>query len=119
MTWAGAAALARLCEQLSAIRTIADSRGELSALERVLDGLRDGGDVAQLAAEADELLRRCGIARGLGEHRGGNYGALPYLGAGHPVEEAHVCPTGGCDRVLLDPGGSCEIFGRPLRLVRL
>ncbi|WP_066945149.1 hypothetical protein [Streptomyces lushanensis] len=119
MTGAGTAALARLCEQLTAIRTIADRREELPALEQVLNALRDGGDVAQLTAEADELLRRCGIARGLGDHRDGRPGALPRLGAGHPVEEARVCPTGGCDRVVLDPGGTCEIFARPMRLVRL
>ncbi|RKN45566.1 hypothetical protein [Streptomyces hoynatensis] len=119
MTGAGAAGLARLCEQLAVIRGFVDSRGRLPELERILEALRAGGDAARLTAEADELLRRCGIARGLGGLRGGHAAALPRLGAGHPVEEAHVCPAGGCDRVELDPGGTCAIHGRPLRLLRL
>ncbi|MER5629210.1 hypothetical protein [Streptomyces nitrosporeus] len=93
-------------------------RGQLSALEAVLTGLRAGGDAARLTAEVDELLRRCGLARGLGELRAPTGAALPYLGPGHPVEEAHVCPAGVCDRVALDGAGTCELFALPLRLVR-
>lgn len=110
--------LARLCEQLVEIRVVVDRAGQLAALEAVLSELREGGDAAELTGGADELLRRCGVARGLGDQRSPG-GVLPYLGGGHPVEEAHVCPVGRCDRVTLDGGGTCRLYGEPLRPVRL
>ena len=140
-------ALARLCGGLAAVRALAEARGEGPALDRVLAGLREGGGTAALLAEADELLRRCGVARGLGLGRArvrplpvppgtqppaGGTGlppAVPGLGGGHAVEEAYVCPAGRCARVVLaddvhggarDGGGpECAVLARPLRLVRL
>ncbi|MGW0935680.1 hypothetical protein [Streptomyces sp. NPDC002666] len=110
--------LARLCHHLTGIRDVVARRGQLPALEAILTELRADGDAAQLTADADELLRRCGIARGLGQLRAPGKAALPYLGPGHPVEEAHVCPERRCDRVVLDGAGRCELFALPLRLVR-
>lgn len=110
--------LAKLCDQFTGIRAVVARRGQLPALETILSGLRAGGDAERLLADMDELLRRCGMARGLGELRAAGGAALPYLGPGHPVEEAHVCPVGVCDRVVLDGAGRCELFALPLRLVR-
>ncbi|WP_318211740.1 hypothetical protein [Streptomyces sp. SJL17-1] len=109
--------LGRLCAQLTAIRSLADRQGESAELDALLTELRADGDLSELTSRADELLRRCGVARGLGDHR--SYGGvLPHLGGGHPVEEAHVCPKGRCDRVDLEAGGRCELYVVPLRLVR-
>ncbi|MFE6856591.1 hypothetical protein ACFVDH_38090 [Streptomyces sp. NPDC057674] len=109
--------LGRLCAQLGAIRGLVERQGEAAELEAVLSGLRAGGDLHELMSRADELVRRCGVARGLGELRSPG-GVLPHLGGGHPVEEAHVCPEARCDRVVLDGGGTCELYESPLRLVR-
>lgn len=137
----GAEALARLCGNTAAVRALAEARGEGPEFERILAGLRADGDTAVLLAEAGELLRRCGAARGLGELRGtpvpppspapwtGPPHGLPRLG-GHAVEEAYVCPAGRCTRVVLtdEVGGGaprdgdgpvCGILDRPLRPVRL
>ncbi|MEV0176108.1 hypothetical protein AB0I00_33975 [Streptomyces sp. NPDC050803] len=111
--------LARLCEQLAGIHVVAERAGLLAALEAILTELRAGGDTAELTGRADELLRRCGVARGLGDQRSPGRARIPYLGGGHPVEEAHVCPVARCDRVALDGGGTCALFGEPLRPVRL
>ncbi|MFI9116041.1 hypothetical protein [Streptomyces venezuelae] len=109
--------LGRLCAQLTAIHALAERQGEAAELDAVLTGLRADGDAAELTSRADELLRRCGVARGLGDQRSPG-GVLSALGGGHPVEEAHVCPAGRCDRVVLEPGGRCELYVAPLRLVR-
>ncbi|MFE9635723.1 hypothetical protein [Streptomyces sp. NPDC006463] len=111
--------LARLCEQLADIRVVVDRAGQLAVLEAILTELRAGADTAELTSGADELLRRCGVARGLGDRRSPGGGRLPYLGGGHPVEEARVCPLDRCDRVALDGGGTCRLYGEPLRPVRL
>ncbi|MFE5709857.1 hypothetical protein ACFQ7J_03390 [Streptomyces sp. NPDC056501] len=111
--------LTRLCRQFGDIRAVASRRGQLPALEAMLAELRaGGGDIEQLTRDVDELLRRCGIASGLGELRTPGGGMLPRLGPGHPLEEAHVCPVGRCDRVELDGNGMCELFVIPLHLVR-
>lgn len=118
MTGPESAQLASLCHHLTGIRELVARRGQLPALEAILTGLRAGGDAGELAADADELLRQCGMARGLGQLRTPGKAALPYLGPGHPLEEAHVCPAGRCDRVVLEGVGRCELFALPLRLVR-
>ncbi|MFC9699096.1 hypothetical protein ACFTWD_00125 [Streptomyces sp. NPDC056943] len=110
--------LTRLCRQFGDIRAVVARRGQLPSLEEMLAELRAGGDTEQLTRDVDELLRQCGIASGLGELRTPGGGVLPHLGPGHPLEEAHVCPVGRCDRVELDGGGMCELFAVPLRLVR-
>ncbi|MGA5192958.1 hypothetical protein [Streptomyces exfoliatus] len=110
--------LARLCDQLADIRIVAESAGRRDDLEGILGRLRTGGDDAQLTSGADELLRQCGIAGGLGVLRSPD-NRLPYLGGGHPVEEAEVCPRGRCDRVEPDGGATCRLFDEPLRPVRL
>lgn len=110
--------LARLCDQLADIRIVTESAGRAAELEVILDRLRAGGGDVELASEADELLRQCGIAGGLGVLRSPD-NRMPYLGGGHPVEEADVCPRGRCDRVDLDGGATCRLFGEPLRPVRL
>ncbi|MFD3998880.1 hypothetical protein [Streptomyces sp. NPDC058548] len=109
--------LGRLCARLTAIRGLVERQGEAAELDAVLTGLRAGGDIPELTSRADELVRRCGVARGLGDLRSPG-GVLPELGGGHPVEEAHVCPGSRCDRVVLDGGGTCELYDVPLRLVR-
>jgi len=128
---AAAIALERLCEQLAEARVLADEGGELPALEGILARLRaGGGDLEQLTDEADDLLRRCGAAQGLGGRRDvsplggpGSDHRLPYLGGGHPVEEIYGCPADRCARVLLatetDGRPVCEILDRPLKLKRL
>ncbi|MEV8590763.1 hypothetical protein AB0424_27880 [Streptomyces sp. NPDC051180] len=118
MTGDGSIRLARLCEQLAAIRRVAEHRGEQTALDAALTAFRASGEAGRLSDTVDELLRSWGVARGLGELRSPG-GVLPHLGGGHPVEEAWVCPVGRCDRVVLDCGGSCDLFAAPLRLVRL
>ncbi|MFE0647073.1 hypothetical protein ACFVZH_00595 [Streptomyces sp. NPDC059534] len=111
--------LARLCEQLTAIRRVAEHRGQQAALDSALTAFGADDDAGRLADTVDELLRTWGIARGLGEQRSPGGGVLPDLGGGHPVEEALVCPVGRCDRVVLEGGGTCDLFDTSLRLVRL
>ncbi|MEX0171235.1 hypothetical protein [Streptomyces sp. LMG1-1-1.1] len=111
--------LARLCEQLTVIRRVADHRGASADLDAALADFRASGEAGRLVARTDELLRTWGVARGLGEHRSPGGSVLPRLGGGHPVQEALVCPTGRCDRVLLEGDGTCDVFAAPLRLVRL
>jgi hypothetical protein len=128
---AAAIALERLCEQLAEARVLADEGGELPALEGILARLQaDSGDLEQFTDDADDLLRRCGAAQGLGGRRDAGPGAgwgsdhqLAHLGGGHPVEEIYACPAARCARVLLatETTGQpvCEIFDRPLPLKRL
>ncbi|MFJ5835003.1 hypothetical protein [Streptomyces sp. NPDC093089] len=111
--------LARLCEQLTAIRHVADHRGASAELDAALADFRTHGDAGRLVSRTDELLRTWGVARGLGEQRSPGGSVLPRLGGGHPVQEALVCPVGRCDRVLLEGDRSCDLFAAPLRLVRL
>ncbi|MGW8356605.1 hypothetical protein [Streptomyces wedmorensis] len=111
--------LARLCEQLTAIRGVAEHRGRTAELDAAITAFRENADAGALVSAVDESLRSWGVARGLGEHRSPGGAVLPHLGGGHPVEEALVCPAGRCDRVVLEGDGSCELFAAPLRLVRL
>lgn len=121
--WEQAEALAWLCERLARVRHVVDGRGERAALERILAGLRDGCDMPALLEEAEELLRRCGVA---GRMRRGGPPRLG-LGGGRPVEEAYLCPRqegSRCARIVLavdvtgDIDPLCDLHGTPLRLNR-
>lgn len=120
-------AMASMCRQIHDLRVIADSSGELSALERILAVVLEGGDVLTALADLQELLRRCGVPGGLGGDSADQtrrVGGLPNLGGGHPVLEGFVCPVGRCARVDLpdaDPSRVpiCGLHNQPLRLVRV
>lgn len=124
------AALDRLCQRLDDYRRLALREGRLAELDAVLAQLRANDDPSEWIGRADELLRQCGIARGLGPARTRGVepavpapALLPGLGGGHPLAEAYVCPADRCARALpaRDTAGepACRLLDQPLRLLRL
>lgn len=117
--------LARVCGLLDTLRTAVAAGGE-AEFDRIVAELRQGHDATReqrtLAAlgALNELLRRSGVAGGLGAAtRGAGIGGLPPLD-GHPVLDVLVCPRGLCARTVsarnqAPEARTCRLYGEPLR----
>ncbi|GIH23462.1 hypothetical protein Aph01nite_17720 [Acrocarpospora phusangensis] len=113
--------LAYVCGRLTVIRAELeghDGTGDASALDRLLDAVRRGGDVAGPLEELHDALRVAGDALGVHSHTRG----LTPAGIGGRAEIVYLCPEGRCSSYRWpDAAGppTCEIVGRPLRRERL
>ncbi len=129
-----ATALARVCANAAEIRHLLELAGEVSALDRLVVAVREGGEVAGRLDELDLALRRAGDAVGIsggatsrGTARRHHYGRPPTgFGSHRPVEIVFLCPGRSCSREWRpDPDDEsqtrprCELHDEPLRWERL
>jgi len=115
--------LAVLCQRLAddtdAVRTLPEVR---ALAESIVDRVRDGVALDELADEFDELeelLLRSGHAAGLSPVR--SYERLLGARDGHRVLEVLACPAGTCTRVEA-PGAEpvpCLVHRQPMVVTRL
>ncbi|MGI9003931.1 MAG: hypothetical protein ACR2GH_20155 [Pseudonocardia sp.] len=129
-----ATTLARVCANAEEIRDLLELAGQVSALDRLVVAVREGGEVAKRLAELELALRRAGDAagttgdftpRGPGSTR---YGGAAPTGFGPPraVQIVFLCPRRSCSREWRpDPDDEshirprCGLHDEPLRWERL
>jgi hypothetical protein len=115
--------LAYVCGQLDQIRADlrGDGTGDVSPLQRLLDAVRDGQDIADPLDALHAVLQESGDALGVYGH--GARGLRPAGVEDGPLEIAYLCPVGRCSgrrwpEVTAFPV-RCDITGKDLRRERL
>jgi hypothetical protein len=124
--------LARLCADLPDLAGIMPGAESDALLARLRAAGSDRQALAGVLRDFEELLRRLGVADGLGSYRGADgifqpspgFTPLPGTAGGRPLEEADVCPRGLCARVEVPRSMSgaiptCSLWSLPLSRIRV